>query len=129
MPRWLVASILAIVLSCCGLAALAQNLANASLNLHGGNSQMQVCDGHPDPVSEGTSPTDKAQAVDLCDACDDSPSHDEAGSDHVAAVDGGHRASGPFAHSEAPRGLALTPSLSPFLERPKRPPRGTAFSA
>lgn len=111
MPRWLVAFILSIVLSCYGFAALAQNVASVSHH-HGGSAQTQ----QDDKAIPG-------------DASDKATPHGEAGADHSEAIDVGLRASGPLLLWAPRPESGGTPVLSPFLERPKRPPRGLAFNA
>lgn len=122
MPRWLIAFVLALVLSCYGFAALAQNL--TSVNHHhggqGGATQTQL---------DGESVPAEALAIDTSGAGDKATPHGDAGADHAEAIDVGYRASGPCSLWAPRPEPALTPVLSPFLERPKRPPRGIAFIA
>ncbi|MBJ2155583.1 hypothetical protein [Variovorax sp. IB41] len=109
------------MLSCYGLAVFAQGLMGAGHPAHAG-ADMQTC------VTTGMSLSD-AFVSDAMDLADELPSHDEAGSEHVELVDARHPVPVVLFLSEQPRGLALTPALSPLLDRPKRPPRGTALVA
>ena len=109
------------MLSCYGLAVFAQGLMGAGHHAHAG-ADMQTC--------ATTSMSFSAAFVsDAMDLADELPSHDEAGSEHVELVDARHPLAVPLFLSEQPRGLALTPALSPLLDRPKRPPRSTALVA
>jgi hypothetical protein len=118
MSRWLAATVLALLLSCYGLAVFAQGLVGAG---HAGDGGTQAC-------VTSVSLSD-AHAGDAMEVAEDLPSHDEAGSEHAELVDGRHPAPAPLLLSQQPRGLALTSTLSPLLDRPKRPPRGTALAA
>jgi hypothetical protein len=118
MSRWFAAFVLAIMLSCYGFAVFAQGLVGAAGHAGGGT---QAC-------VTSVSLSD-AHAGDAMEVAEDLPSHDEAGSEHAELVDGRHPAPAPLLLSEQPRGLALTSTLSPLLDRPKRPPRGTALAA
>jgi hypothetical protein len=109
------------MLSCYGLAVFAQGLMGAGHPAHAG-ADMKTC------ATAGMSFSD-AFVSDAMDLADELPSHDEAGSEHVELVDARHPVAVPLFLSEQPRGLALTPALSPLLDRPKRPPRGTALVA
>jgi hypothetical protein len=127
MPRRLVAFVLAIVLSCYGFAALAQNVAGG-VHSQEQCSLMQANEADS-ALSELASLLDQAVALDLGDAGDEPPSHGDTGSDHAEAVDYGYRAAGPFPLSESPPKPALTPAPSAILARHERPPRGGAFAA
>ncbi|SFQ02373.1 hypothetical protein SAMN03159339_5146 [Variovorax sp. 770b2] len=109
------------MLSCYGLAVFAQGLMGAGHPAHAG-ADMQAC------ATTSMSLSD-AFVSDAMDLADELPSHDEAGSEHVELVDARHPVPAVLFLSEQPRGLALTPALSPLLDRPKRPPRGTALVA
>lgn len=109
------------MLSCYGLAVFAQGLMGVGHPAHAG-ADMQTC------VTTSMSLSD-AFVSDAMDLADELPSHEEAGSEHVELVDARHPVAVPLFLSEPPRGLALTPALSPLLDRPKRPPRGTALVA
>ena len=109
MSRWFAATVLAIMLSCYGFAVFAQNMVGAG---HAGDETP-------------TCVTSVSLSNDAMDASDELASHDEAGSEHAELVDARYPAPAPLLLSEQPRGLALTSTLSPLLERPKRPPRGT----
>ncbi|WP_256219317.1 hypothetical protein [Variovorax sp. 770b2] len=121
MSRWFAATVLTLMLSCYGLAVFAQGLMGAGHPAHAG-ADMQAC------ATTSMSLSD-AFVSDAMDLADELPSHDEAGSEHVELVDARHPVPAVLFLSEQPRGLALTPALSPLLDRPKRPPRGTALVA
>ncbi|WP_052810622.1 hypothetical protein [Variovorax paradoxus] len=121
MSRWFAATVLTLMLSCYGLAVFAQGLMGAGHPAHAG-ADVQTC------ATASMSFSD-AFVSDAMDLADELPSHDEAGSEHVELVDARHPVAVPLFLSEQPRGLALTPALSPLLDRPKRPPRGTALVA
>ena len=108
------------MLSLYGFAVFAQGFVGAGHSAHA-TADMQTC----------TSSMALSDALlnDAMDLSDELPSHDEAGSEHVELVDARHPLAGPLFLSEQPRGLALTPALSPLLDRPKRPPRAPALVA
>jgi len=108
------------MLSLYGFAVFAQGLVGAGHPAHA-TADMQIC----------TTSTALADALvsDAMDLSDELPSHEEAGSEHVELVDARHPLAVPLFLSEQPRGLALTPALSPLLDRPKRPPRAAALVA
>jgi len=54
---------------------------------------------------------------------------DEAGSEHAELVDARNGAPALLRFTEQPPKLGLTTIVSPFLARPKRPPRAAAFVA
>jgi len=110
------------MLSCYGLAVFAQGLLGAGHTAHAGTADVQTC------ATASMSFSD-AFVSDAMDLADELPSHDEAGSEHVELVDARHPVPVVVFLPEQPRGLALTPALSPLLDRPKRPPRGTALVA
>ena len=123
MSRWFAATVLSILLSCFGFAVSAQGLVGAAHTSDGAQScvtSMALSD---------VSDTAKAHAGDATELADELPFHDEAGSEHAELVDARYPAPAPLFLPEQPRGLALTPALSPLLDRPKRPPRGTALVA
>jgi len=123
MSRWLAATVLALLLSCYGLAVFAQGLVGAG---HAGGGTQACVTSVSLPDAAGASGT---QAGDATEIAEELPSHDEAGSEHAELVDGRHPAPTPLLRSEQPLGLALASALSPLLDRPKRPPRGTALAA
>ena len=108
------------MLSLYGFAVFAQGFVGAGHSAHA-TADMQTC-----TTSMALSDALVSDAMDLSDEL---PSHDEAGSEHVELVDARHPLAVPLFLSEQPRGLALTPALSPLLDRPKRPPRGPALVA
>lgn len=123
MSRWFAATVLSILLSCFGFAVFAQGLAGAAHTRDGAQSCVTSL------ALSDTSDASKAQAGDATELADELPSADEAGAEHAELVDARHPAPAPLLLSQQPRALALTPALSPLLDRPKRPPRGTAFAA
>jgi len=125
------------MLSCYGFAVLAHNM------LGGGHS-------HSEPQTAQTTQTlivsvafaDLAASSDISAAAeaqkpagdadkasDDTLSIDEAGSEHAELVDARNGAPALLRFTEQPPKLGLTTIVSPFLARPKRPPRATAFVA
>jgi hypothetical protein len=127
MSRWFAATVLAIMLSCYGFAVLAHNMIGA------GHSH--------DPSAQATAQTTTVTAVSLADvladtkvadadsASDDANSVDEAGSEHAELVDARNDTPLPLLLSEQPPKLGLTTTVSPFLARPKRPPRAATLVA
>lgn len=123
MPRWLIASILAIMLSCYSFGALAQTV--SGVHAHGlqqDTVQMQLeavvsseDDDEPQPLSD---------KIDVATAA-----HGETGYDHAEAFDGLQRLRGPQRLSELPVKALPTVAPTPLLERPKRPPRPALISA
>jgi len=63
------------------------------------------------------------------EASDDALSLDEAGSEHAELVNARNDAPALLRFTEQPPKLGLTTTVSPFLARPKRPPRAAAFVA
>ncbi|MBT2302229.1 hypothetical protein J7E70_17355 [Variovorax paradoxus] len=117
MPRWLIVSVLALLLSCLGFGAAAQNPASDDRQ-QGCASQVQA---------SSASPFDDHAAADTADA---STAPGEAAADHgLEAIGGSHQAFVPVLLSEpAPRPAAAR-APSPAPERLQRPPRGGAFVA
>ena len=124
MPRWLIASILAIVLSCYGFAALAQNV--VGVHAHGQASDAPTA---AQMVADLAAPSVPADDSPFNDAIDTATGHAEPGFDHAEAVDAFQRIARPLRLSEAPARRLPTVTPSPLLERPKRPPRGALASA
>jgi hypothetical protein len=119
MSRRFAAFVLALMLSCYGFAVLAQSV--AGIDRAGGSAATCV---------SGAALSDPAASNDeAMDAADDAASHDKTGSEHAELVSAWQHAPALVLLSEPPPGLASTPVRSPFLERPKRPPRSTAFVA
>jgi len=122
------------MLSCYGFAVLAHSMLGA------GHS-------HAEPQTAQTTQTlivsvafsDISASSDLSDAkkpagdadkaSDDALSIDEAGSEHAELVDARNGAPALLRFTEQPPKLGLTTIVSPFLARPKRPPRAAAFVA
>ncbi|MGO4395380.1 hypothetical protein AB4Z46_28895 [Variovorax sp. M-6] len=110
MPRWLVTAVIALVLCCFGFAAAAQS---ASGMLQHGSAQAQellAATGAP------------------ADAGDETPGHDEQRHDCSEILIGGPGPFVPLAVSQLAPQPPPTLRASPFLEHPKRPPRGQAFT-
>ncbi|MDP9900600.1 hypothetical protein [Variovorax ginsengisoli] len=129
MPRWLIASILAIMLSCYSFGALAQ--AVPGVHPHGpqqGTAQMQaealvsLVSSQQDPQDDEPQPL--SDKIDVATAA-----HGETGYDHAEAFDGLQRLRGPQRLSEPPARPLPTVAPTPLLERPKRPPRLALLSA
>lgn len=120
------------MLSCYGFAVLAHNLIGAG-HAHGNTATSQLSQVSPveqmlvtsisfDDATVGGDATKPS-------APDDAPAHDEAGSEHAELVDARNDARLPQRLSEQLPKLGLTTTISPLLERPKRPPRLAAFVA
>lgn len=127
MSRWFAATVLSIMLSCYGFAVLAHSMIGGG-HSHGGDSQtaaLVVSVALPDASAEAS----RAPAVDADKASDDSLSVDEAGSEHAELVDARNSAPALLRFTEQPPKLGLTTTVSPFLARPKRPPRAASFVA
>jgi hypothetical protein len=115
MPRWLVNVVLAFLLSCFGFAVAAQTPLGA--RQHGCDQAQAGGPAHEMPLRHG------AELGLPADAGEESPGNDEQRHDCNEILIG---TPGPFvpaavAESAAPAPPAL--GSSPFLERPKRPPR------
>ena len=123
MSRRFAAFVLALMLSCYGFAVLAQSV--AGIDRTGGS--VATC---TTPLN-GASSSDPLSNDHAVDAADDAASHDKTGAEHAELVSAWQHLPAPLLLSEPPPGLASTPLRSPFLERPKRPPRSlaTAFLA
>ncbi|MGJ7508213.1 hypothetical protein [Variovorax sp. GT1P44] len=113
MPRWLVASLIAFMLSCFGFAAAAHGSASA-------------------PDRDGAVPTHVVQhdlsASDASghDTEDASALQDDVGSNCAEAATGEFRAFLAVSASQPVPQPAMTATPSPFLAQPKRPPRDRA---
>jgi len=122
------------MLSCYGFAVLAHNMIGAG-HSHGQQAQssqttltsktlvaaVSLAD---DALSDG-----KTLVADAESASDDANSLDEAGSEHAELVDARNDIPLPLLLSEQPPKLGLTTTVSPFLARPKRPPRAPSLVA
>ena len=122
------------MLSCYGFAVLAHNMIGAG-HSHGQQAQssqttltsktlvaaVSLAD---DALSDG-----KILVADAESASDDANSLDEAGSEHAELVDARNDIPLPLLLSEQPPKLGLTTTVSPFLARPKRPPRAPSLVA
>jgi hypothetical protein len=113
MPRWLVASLIAFMLSCFGFAAVAHGSANSPD--HGGVQLVHV----QQDLSASDTPADDAE--------DASALQDEVGSNCTEAATGEFRAFLAVSASQPVPQPAMTATPSPFLAHPKRPPRDRAF--
>ena len=123
MPRWLIASILAIMLSCYSFGALAQTVPG----VHGHGVQQDTAQMQLKAVissSDDDEPQPLSDKIDVATAA-----HGETGYDHAEAFDGLQRLRGPQRLSELPVKALPTVAPTPLLERPKRPPRPALISA
>lgn len=134
MYRWFAATVLAIMLSCYGFAVLAHNMIGAG-HSHAQQAQSSQTTLTSKTLVAATSLADEALAdgqtlvADADSASDDANSLDEAGSEHAELVDARNDIPLPLLLSEQPPKLGLTTTVSPFLARPKRPPRAASFVA
>jgi len=117
MPRWLIASFIAFVLSCYGFAAAAQGRTGA---IHAADD----CKVTLASIQQDTAPVDKGSPQgtngDLADL-------DEAGSDFTEFLTGVRPLVVPAVAAVWPPRLTPLSAPPPLLERPKRPPRGSFF--
>lgn len=118
MPRWLVASIFAFVLSCFGFAAVAHGSTHAFDHAEAGLTQLQS---HP---SSSLSAGSDAPVHDSEDA---SSLQDEVNSGCTEAATGAFQAFLAVIASEPVPQPLMTATPSPFLAQPKRPPRDRTF--
>lgn len=134
MYRWFAATVLAIMLSCYGFAVLAHNMIGAG-HSHAQQAQSSQTTLTSKTLVAAVSLADKALSdgntlvADADPASDDANSVDEAGSEHAELVDARNDIPLPLLLSEQPPKLGLTTTVSPFLARPKRPPRAALFVA
>jgi len=105
------------MLSCYGFAVLAHSMIGA------GHSH-----GEPQAAALVVALSD-APAGAADEASADALSLDEAGSEHAELVNARNDAPALLRFTEQPPKLGLTTTVSPFLARPKRPPRAAAFVA
>jgi hypothetical protein len=118
MPRWLIVSVLALLLSCLGFGAAAQNPASVMDRADCSTSQV---------LAASASPIDDGAAGEHADA---SVAPGEAASDHQGEAIGGLPATfAPVLLSQPAPQPAVTRAPSPALERLQRPPRDDAFVA
>ncbi|WP_256230612.1 hypothetical protein [Variovorax sp. YR750] len=131
MSRWFAATVLAIMLSCYGFAVLAHNMMGAghSAHSHADPQAAQATQMLVVSVAFTASSDAAALAGDADKASDDTLSIDEAGSEHAELVDARNGAPALLRFTEQPPKLGLTTIVSPFLARPKRPPRAASFVA
>jgi hypothetical protein len=108
MPRWLLVSVLALLLSCLGFGAAA----------------AQSCNSHAQTAS--AFPFDDGASGDSADA---SFAPGEAASDHVEAIGGCPDSFAPALFSQPAPQPAATNAPSPSIDRLRRPPRGDALIA
>ena len=114
MPRWLIASFFAFLLSCYGFATIAQ--AGGSEPYDGTGKLVTV-------VQDASSMGDPLNP----DANDETAGLDEASPDFTECLTGGQPLVVEAIASAWPPRSAANSSPSPWLERPKRPPRSTAL--
>lgn len=115
------------MLSCYGFAVLAHNLIGAG-HSYGNNQTASQVSQLEQTLVTSVSLADAAIG-DADSASDDAANIDEAGSEHAELVDARNDVRLPQRLSEEPPKLGLTTTISPFLERPKRPPRLATFVA
>ena len=133
MYRWFAATVLAIMLSCYGFAVLAHKIGAG--HSHAQQAQSSQTTLTSKTLVAATSLADEALSdgqtlvADADSASDDANSLDEAGSEHAELVDARNDIPLPLLLSEQPPKLGLTTTVSPFLARPKRPPRAASFVA
>jgi hypothetical protein len=113
MPRWLVASVIAFMLSCFGFAAVAHGSTNSPD--HGGAQLTHV----QHELSANDAPVNDTE--------DASTLQDEVSSGCTEAATGGFQAFLAVFASEPVPQPAMSATPSPFLAQPKRPPREHAF--
>ncbi|MGJ7529644.1 hypothetical protein [Variovorax sp. GB1P17] len=128
MSRWFAATVLALMLSCYGFAVLAHNLIGVG-HSYGNNQTSSQVSQVEQPLVTIVSLADATTVGDADSASDDATNIDEAGSEHAELVDARNDVRLPQRLSEEPPKLGLTTTISPFLERPKRPPRLATFVA
>ncbi|MBN8755921.1 MAG: hypothetical protein BGP22_27065 [Variovorax sp. 67-131] len=122
------------MLSCYGFAVLAHNMIGAG-HSHAQQAQSSQTTLTSKTLVAATSLADEALSdgqtlvADADSASDDANSLDEAGSEHAELVDARNDIPLPLLLSEQPPKLGLTTTVSPFLARPKRPPRAASFVA
>ena len=134
MSRWFAATVLAIMLSCYGFAVLAHNMpgaghAHAEPQTAQATQTLIVSVAFPDLSDISDLSDAQKPAGDADQASEDSLSLDEAGSEHAELVDARNGAPALLRFTEQPPKLGLSTIVSPFLARPKRPPRAAAFVA
>lgn len=115
------------MLSCYGFAVLAHNMIGGGHAAHHGHVQATQAAEATEVLVSSVSFADTLAAgasADEDSSSDDTPSIDEAGSEHAELVDARNDAPALLRFTEQPPKLGLTTTVSPFLERPKRPPRG-----
>jgi hypothetical protein len=117
MPRWLVASLIAFVLSCFGFAAAAQARTGEIRLVHD-------CKATAASVQQDTAPADDASSA---DASDEVADLDEPGPDFNEFLTGTRPLLVPAVAEVWPPRLTPLRTPQPPLERPKRPPRGSVF--
>ncbi|RQO52896.1 hypothetical protein DBV14_15250 [Variovorax sp. KBW07] len=116
------------MLSCYGFAVLAHNLIGAG-HAHGDTAISLVGPAEQTLVTSVSFADATAGDAAGKPAPDDAPAHDEAGSEHAELVDARNDARLPQRLTEPLPKLGLTTTISPLLERPKRPPRLATFVA
>lgn len=115
------------MLSCYGFAVLAHNLIGAGHAY--GNSQTTSQSSQVEQTLVTSVSLADTTVGDADSASDDATNIDEAGSEHAELVDARNDVRLPQRLSEEPPKLGLTTTVSPFLARPKRPPRAASFVA
>lgn len=111
MPRWFVTAVIALVLCCFGFAAAAAQSASG-MPQHGSAQARDLMAAAGAPADTG----------------DETPGNDEQRHDCSEILIGGPGPFVPLAVSQLAPQRPSTLRASPFLEHPKRPPRGQAFT-
>jgi hypothetical protein len=117
MPRWLIASFIALVLTCFGFAAAAQART-------GGVHLADDCKATAASIQQDTAPADDASSADTSDEVADL---DDPGSDFNEFLTGIRPLLVPALAAVWPPRLTPLGAPQPLIERPKRPPRGSVF--
>ncbi len=120
MPRWLIASFIAFVLSCYGFAAAAQ-ARTSSIGV------ADDCKATVASIQHDTAPTAPHDDASSQDESDEYADLDDVGSDLNEFLTGVRPLLVPAVAAVWPPRLSPLTAPPPLLERPKRPPRGNFF--
>ena len=117
MPRWLIASFIAFVLSCYGFAAAAQGRTSG---IHPADDCKVTAASIQQDIAPDHNASPQGTNGDFADL-------DEAGSDFNEFLTGVRPLLVPAVAAVWPARLTPLSAPPPLLERPKRPPRGSLF--